>query len=188
VQIYIKYMVGQHCKMAVKEVLKELGLHFIISDKGIVDIMENITTKQREALSVALLKSGLELMDEKKVVLFGKIKTIIAEMVYHFDEFSTINFPHYLSEKLNCDYTYMANLFSEIQGITIEQFIIFNKIERIKEMIVYEGLSPAEIAIKMHYNNVVHLSHQFKKNSGSTLSHFMELKGIRRKAIEEVVY
>lgn len=179
-------MVSARCKMVVKEELKKLGLHFIVVDLGEVDIMENITLEQRELLKKELLKSGLELMDDKRAVLIEKIKNVIIEMVHHTDEFIKVNFSNYLSEKLNHDYTYMANLFSEVQGTTIEQFIISHKIERIKELIIYGELNITEIAWKMNYSSVAHLSNQFKKMTGLSPSHFKQLKDKRRSPIEEI--
>ena len=114
-------MVSMRCKMVVKEELKKLGLHFIIVEMGVADIMEDISTQQREQIRIALLKSGLELMDNKKAVLIEKIKNVIIEMVHYSDELPKTNFSDYLSEKLNYDYTYLANLFSEVQGTTIEK-------------------------------------------------------------------
>jgi AraC-like DNA-binding protein len=172
--------------MVVKDELKKLGLHFIIIDMGVVDIMENITPEQREDIGAALHKSGLELMDDKKAVLIEKVKNVIIEMVHYSDELPKTNFSDYLSEKLKYDYTYLANLFSEVQGTTIEKFIIAHKIERVKELIIYDELSLTEIAWKMHYSSVAHLSNQFKKITGLTPSHFKTLKSKRRKAIEDV--
>ena len=169
-------MVSNRCKMAVKEELKKLGLHFIVVDLGEVEIMENISAEQREQLKIALLNSGLELMDDKRAVLIEKIKNTIIEMVHHTDEIIKINFSDFLSEKLNYDYTYLANLFSEVQGTTIEQFIISHKIERIKELIIYDELNITEIAWKMNYSSVAHLSNQFKKVTGLSPSHFKQLK------------
>jgi AraC-like DNA-binding protein len=185
-KLYIKYMVSIRCKMIVKEELKKLGLHFIITDMGVVDIMENITAEQREQIKIALLKSGLELMDDKKALLIDKIKNIIVERVYYSDELPKTNFSDFLSEKLNCDYTYLANLFSEVQGTTIEKFIISHKIERVKELIIYDELNLTEIAWKAHYSSVAHLSNQFKKITGLSPSHFKKLKNKRRKAIDVV--
>lgn len=179
-------MVSQRCKMVVKEELKKLGLHYIIVDMGIVDIMENITKEQRGQIKTALLKSGLELMEDKKAVLIEKIKNTIIEMVHYMDELPKTNFSDYLSEKLNYDYTYMANLFSEVQGTTIEKYIILHKIERIKELIIYDELNLTEIAWKMHYSSVAHLSNQFKKITGLTPTHFKTLKKKRRIAIEDI--
>ncbi len=125
-------------------------------------------------------------MDDKKAVLIEKIKNIIIEMVHYKDELLKMNFSDYLSEKLNYDYTYLANLFSEVQGTTIEKFIISHKIERVKELIIYDELNLTEIAWKMHYSSVAHLSNQFKKITGLTPSHFKQLKNKRREAIEDV--
>lgn len=185
-KLYIKYMVSNRCKMAVKEELKKLGLHFIVVDLGEVEIMEKISTEQREELKKALLHSGLELMDDKRAVLIEKIKNVIIEMVHHTEEMIKVNFSNFLSEKLNHDYTYLANLFSEVQGTTIEQFIISHKIERIKELIIYGELNITEIAWKMNYSSVAHLSNQFKKATGLSPSHFKQLKDKRRSPLEEI--
>ncbi len=172
--------------MVVKEELKKLGLHFIVVDLGVVDIMEDINAEQREQIRIALRSSGLELMDDKKAVIIEKIKTAIIEMIHYKDDLIKVNFSDYLSEKLNYDYTYLANLFSEIQGTTIEKFIIAHKIERVKELIIYDELNLTEIAWMMHYSSVAHLSNQFKKITGLTPSHFKSLKTKRRQAIEDV--
>lgn len=179
-------MVSNRCKMTVKEELKKLGLHFIFVDLGEIEVMESITQDQRNELKQALYDSGLELMDDKRSMLIEKIKTVIIEMVHHSDEPIKINFSNYLSEKLSHDYTYLANLFSEIQGTTIEQFIISHKVERIKELIIYGELNITEIAWKMNYSSVAHLSNQFKKVTGLSPTHFKQLKDKRRNPLEEV--
>jgi AraC-like DNA-binding protein len=171
--------------MLVKDELKKLGLHFIV-DMGVVDIMEDLTPGQREELKTALLRSGLELMDDKRAVLIEKIKKVIIEMIHYTDELPKVNFSDYLSEKLDYDYTYLANLFSEVEGTTIEKFIIAHKIERVKELIIYDELNLTEIAWNMHYSSVAHLSNQFKKITGLTPSHFKNLKDKRRNPIEEI--
>jgi AraC-like DNA-binding protein len=170
----------------VKEELKKLGLHFMVIDLGEVEIMETLSETQREQVRVALMNSGLELMDDKRAVLIERIKNTIIEMVHYSDELIKINFSDFLSEKLHYDYTYLANLFSEVQGTTIAQFIISHKIERIKELIIYDELSISEIAWKMNYSSVSHLSHQFKKITGLSPSHFKQLKNKRRTPIEEI--
>lgn len=185
-KLYIKYMVSNRCKMVVKEELKKLGLHFIVVDLGEVEIMENISAEQREQVKTALFDSGLELMDDKRAVLIEKIKNAIVELVHHTDGLIKMNISDYLSEKLNHDYTYLANLFSEVQGTTIEKFIISHKIERIKELIIYDELNITEIAWKMNYSSVAHLSNQFKKVTGLSPSHFKQLKTKRRSPIEEI--
>jgi YesN/AraC family two-component response regulator len=179
-------MVSNRCKMAVKDELRKLGLHFIVVDLGEVEIMENITMSQRELLKANLINSGLELMDDKRAMLIEKIKNVIIEMVHHSDEIIKINFSDYLSEKMNHDYTYLSNLFSEVQGTTIEHFIISHKIERIKELIIYGEHNITEIAWKMGYSSVAHLSSQFKKVTGLSPSHFKQLKDKRRSPIEEI--
>jgi AraC-like DNA-binding protein len=179
-------MVSIRCKMMVKEELKKLGLHYGGVELGEVQIKENINAEQRAQLKTALLKSGLELMDDKKAILIEKIKNVIIEMVHYEDELSKTNFSDYMSEKLNYDYTYLANLFSETKGITIEHFIILHKIERVKELIIYDELNLSEIAWKLHYSSVAHLSHQFKKITGLTPSYFKSLKRKKRNTLENV--
>jgi AraC-like DNA-binding protein len=179
-------MVSNRCKMLVREELKRLGLHFVLVDLGIVDIMENITADQREEIRTSLHNFGLELMDGKKAMLIEMIKNAIIEMVHYKKESIKINFSDYLSEKLNHDYTYLANLFSEVQGITIEQFMIKHKIERVKELIIYDELNLTQIALMMRYSSVAHLSNQFKKITGLSPSHFKNLKEKRRTPIEEI--
>lgn len=179
-------MVSTRCKMMVKEALRKLGLHFIVVDLGIVDVMETLTKEQKEALQILLLNVGLELMDDKKAMLIEKIKNVIIEMVHYADELPKTNFSDFISKKLDYDYTYLANLFSEVQGTTIEQYIISHKIERIKELIVYGEMNITEIANKMNYSSVAHLSSQFKKATGLTPSHFKQLKEKRRIPIEEI--
>lgn len=172
--------------MAVKDALKKLGLHFIVVDLGEVEVMETITAEQREHLTHILRESGLELMDDKRAVLVERIKNSIIEMVHYNEEQIKVNFSDFISNKLKHDYTYLANLFSEIQGTTIEHFIISHKIERIKELIIYDELNITEIAWKMNYSSVAHLSNQFKKVTGLSPSHFKQLKNKRRKPIEEI--
>lgn len=179
-------MVSNRCKLAVKEVLKNLGLHFVVVDLGEVEIMENLSPEQRARLKADLVLSGLELMDDRKGILIERIKNAVVEMVHHSDENLKTNFSDYLSDKLGYDYTYLANLFSEVQGSTIGQFIIAHKIERIKELIIYGELNISEIAWKMNYSSVAHLSNQFKKATGLTPTHFKQMKNKRRSPIEEV--
>jgi YesN/AraC family two-component response regulator len=178
-------MVSSRCKMVVKEELNKLGLHFIFADLGVVDIMETLTEEQHNEIKIALLRSGLELMDDKKALLIEKIKKVIIEMVHYSDDIPKVNLSDYLSKHLNYDYTYMAGLFSEVQGITLEKYLISYKIEKVKELIVYDQLSLSEIAWKMHYSSVAHLSNQFKKITGLTPSHFKSLKDKREKTIED---
>ena len=184
--LYIKYMVSLRCKMMVKEELKKIGLHHVIIDLGVVEILEDITPEQFDLLKTNLAMSGLELLDDKKAILIEKIKDVIIEMVHYTDELPKVNYSDYISEKLNQDYTYLSNLFSEVQGTTIEQFIISHKTERIKELIIYGELNITEIAWKMNYSSVAHLSSQFKKATGLSPSHFKLLKDKRRSPIEDI--
>jgi AraC-like DNA-binding protein len=185
-KLYIKYMVSTRCKMVVKEELKKLRLHFIMVELGEIEIMENISAEQRQQLNTALLNSGLELMDDKKTVLIEKIKIVITEMVHYGSELPKTNYSDYISEKLHYDYTYLSNIFSEVKGITIQQFIIIHKIEKIKELIIYDEMSITEIAERMNYSSVAHLSAQFKKITGLPPSHFKKMKDKRRIPIEEI--
>lgn len=179
-------MVCIRCKMLVKEELEKLGLHCISAELGEAEVLETIAAGQHEQIKIALLKWGLELMDDKKSVLIQKIKNVIVELVHYTEEPLVINFSEFLSRKLNHDYTYLANLFSEVQGITIERFIITHKIERVKELLVYNELNLTEIAYLMHYSSVSHLSNQFKKVTGLTPSHFKQLKEKRRSMLDDV--
>ncbi|MDX9747350.1 MAG: helix-turn-helix transcriptional regulator [Paludibacter sp.] len=185
-KIFIKYMVSLRCKMVVKEEIRKLGLHFILVDLGEIEIMEDITEAQREELKLALRPSGLELIDDKRAVLIEKIKTVIVEMVHYSDELPKINYSDFISQKLHYDYTYLSNLFSEVKGITIQQYIIVHKIERVKELLLYDELNLTEISYRMQYSSVAHLSNQFKKITGLTPSAFKHLKFKHRNAIEEI--
>jgi AraC-like DNA-binding protein len=179
-------MVSNRCKLAVKEELKKLGLHFIVVDLGEVEVMEDLTPAQLDQLQRGLIASGLELMDDKKAVLIEKIKNVITEMIHHSEELPKVNYSDYISERLDYDYTYLSNLFSEVKGITIQQFIIIHKIERVKELLFYDELNLTEISFKMHYSSVAHLSNQFKKITGLSPSAYKQLKDKRRSSIEEL--
>jgi len=172
--------------MVVKDELTKLGLHYSSVELGEAEIMESISAGQHDEIKIALLKSGLELMDDKKSVLIQKIKNVIIDLVHYSEEPLTVKFSEYLSQKLNHDYTYLANLFSEVLGTTIEKFLISHKIERVKELLVYDELNLTEIAYLMHYSSVAHLSAQFKKITGLTPSHFKQLKEKRRNMLENM--
>ncbi len=172
--------------MIVKEELTKLRLHFVIVDLGMVETLEDITELQREQLKVNLLKSGLELLDDKKSILIEKIKNIIIEMIHYTDEIPRVNYSEYISEKLKYDYTYLSNIFSEVKGITIQQFIIIHKIERVKELLLYDELNLSEISYKLHYSSVAHLSNQFKKVTGLSPSFFKKLKQKRRGSLQNL--
>ena len=179
-------MVCIRCKMVVKEELAKLGIAHAIVELGEVDIISPFTSVLHDQLKERLTKFGLELMDDKKSVLIQRIKNVIVELVHYSEEPLAVNFSVFLSEKLNHDYTYMANLFSEVQGTTIEKFIISHKIERVKELLVYDELNLTEIAYLMHYSSVAHLSAQFKKVTGLTPSYFKQMKDKRRNMLEDM--
>jgi AraC-like DNA-binding protein len=170
----------------VKEELKKLGLHYVNVDLGTIEIMEDITDFQRDALRKNLKKYGLELLDDKRKIIIEKIKSVIIEMIHYSDELPKVNYSDYISEKLGYDYTYLANTFSEVKGITIQQFIIMHKIERIKELLLYDELNLTEISYLLHYSSVSHLSNQFKKITGLTPSYYKKLKKKRLKNLEDL--
>ncbi len=184
--IYIKYMVSLRCKMVVKQELQKLGLHYVNVELGTIEILENITDIQRAQLLKNLKIYGLELLDNKRNIIIAKIKALIIEMIHYSDELPNVNYSDYISEKLEYDYTYLANTFSEVKGITIQQFIIINKIERAKELLLYDELNLTEISYKLHYSSVAHLSNQFKKVTGLTPSFFKKLKDKRFKNLEDL--
>ena len=185
-KLYIKYMVSIRCKMVVKEELDKLDLRYVIVDLGTVEVIDDLTIKQRNELKLGLLKSGLELMDDKKSVLIEKIKNVIIEMVHYNDELPKVNYSDYISEKLDLDYTHISKIFSEVKGITIEQFVIAHKIERVKELLLYDELNLTQISYMLNYSSVSHLSRQFKKVTGLTPSFFKQLKDKKRIALENI--
>jgi AraC-like DNA-binding protein len=179
-KLFIKNMVCIRCQMVVKSELEKLGMNFSAVELGEVEIIGKVSKDQLDSLSAALKLTGLELMEDNKTILVEKIKTLIIELIHYSDEQIKINLSDYLSEKLNHNYTYLSNLFSEVKGTTIEQFYLANKIERVKELLVYDELNLTEIAWKLHYSSVSHLSNQFKKMTGLTPSHFKNLKNKKR--------
>ena len=185
-KLFIKNMVSNRCKMIVKSELEELGLHFIMVQLGEVEILEDLTADCQNLLNDRLKLSGLGLLDDKKSMLIEKIKNIIIELVHFSDKQLIVNFSDYLSEKLNYNYTYLANLFSENQGTTIEHFLLTHKIERVKELLVYDEISLTEIAWKLHYSSVAHLSNQFKKMTGLTPSSYKNFRLKRRSGSEKI--
>lgn len=177
-------MVCDRCKMVVRAELDKMGLQHTYIEYGEAEILADMTPDMKNQLNSALKKSGLELMDDKKSMLIEKIKLLIVDLVHHSGEPLKKNLSDYLSEKLKYDYTYLANLFSEVQGTTIEKFYILHKIEKVKELLVYDELNLKEIAFKLHYSSVAHLSSQFKKQTGYTPSHFKQLKHRKRIPLE----
>lgn len=179
-------MVSLRCKMVVKAELDKMKLKHTIVELGEVEIMEDLSANKHDQLKAALLKSGLELMDDQRAILVERIKNIIVEMVHYTDELPKVNFSVFLSKKLNQNYNHLATLFSEVKGTSIEHYIIMHKIERVKELIIYDELSLSEIADKLHYSSVAHLSTQFKKVTGLTPSFFKSLKHQKRTVLENL--
>lgn len=178
-------MVSLRCKMLVKEELQNIGINNANIELGMIELFEEITEQQLLQLKTQLLKSGLEIMENKKSILIEKIKNVIIEIIHYSDELPKINYSDYLSEKLGYDYTYLANLFSEVTGITIQQFIIIHKIERVKELLIYNELNLTEISYKLQYSSVAHLSNQFKKITGLTPTFYKNITNKRKKNLED---
>ncbi len=185
-KLYIKYMVSLRCKMLVKNELENLGINCISVDLGMAEIEDDITEEQLETFKKNLKKAGLELLDDKKHILVEKIKNVIIEMIHYADEVPNVNDSDYISEKLGYNYTYLSNVFSEVKGMTIQQYIIKHKIEAAKELLLYDELTLTEIAYKLNYSSVAHLSNQFKKVTGLTPTYFKEMKEKRDKNLEEL--
>jgi len=179
-------MVSLRCKMVVQEELKKLGLNYIAVDLGVAEIQEDMTEAQREQLKESLLKSGLELLEDKRAILIEKIKNAIVEMIHFSDELPKENYSDYISGKLGYDYTYLANTFSEVKGVTIQQYIILHKIEKVKELLLYDELNLTEISYRLHYSSVAHLSNQFKKITGLSPSFYKQLKQKRNENLENM--
>jgi AraC-like DNA-binding protein len=180
-------MVSSRCKDLVLTELQNLGVksQYVMVDLGMVEILETITENQLKILEEKLRKSGLEVLDFKKSKLIDKIKDAIVEMVQD-ENLPVTKYSDFLSKKLKLDYTYMANMFSDVKGITIQQFIIINKIEKVKELLLYNGFSLTEIAYRMNYSSVAHLSHQFKKVTGLTPSFYKQIRQKRENAMSDV--
>ena len=169
-------MVSLRCKMIVAELLDALNLRYTELDLGTVEINDPVPEEIREKLRASLLSSGLELLDDKKQILVERIKAVIIEMIHYSEKVSKSKYSTHISEKLGYDYTYLSNIFSEVKGITIQQYIILNKIEKVKELLLYDELNLTEISYRLNYSSVGHLSNQFKKITGLSPSYFKELK------------
>ncbi|MET3530663.1 AraC-like DNA-binding protein [Chryseobacterium flavum] len=185
-KLYIKYMVSLRCKMVVHQELERLGIKNAVVDLGTVELLDDISSEQRQILKENLLKTGLEVLDDKKSILIEKIKNVVIEMIHYSDEFPKENFSDYVSEKLGYDYTYLANTFSEVKGMTLQHFIIINKVEKVKELLLYDELNLTEISYKLNYSSVAHLSNQFKKITGLSPSFYKQLKQRRLGNLEDL--
>jgi AraC-like DNA-binding protein len=185
-KLYIKYMVGLQCKMAVVAELKNLSLPYLSVELCTIELPNAPTAEQREQLRVALLRSGLEILDDPKAILIEKIKSVIIEMIHYDKGLTNVNYSDYLSEKLGYNYAYLSNMFSEVKGSTIQQFIIQHKIERVKELLSYDEYNLTQISHMLHYSSAAHLSNQFKKITGLCPSSFKKLKQNRRRSLNDV--
>jgi AraC-like DNA-binding protein len=186
VKLYVKYMVSLRCILKVKEELKKLGIWYVVVDLGVIEILEEISNEQREQLRINLLKSGLELLDDHRSILIERIKNVIVEMIHYAEELPKVNYSDYISEKLGYDYTYLSNIFSEVKGITLQQYIIIHRIEKVKELLLYDELNLTEISYRLQYSSVAHLSNQFKKITGLTPSFYKQLKKKRKGNLENL--
>jgi len=185
-KVYIKNMVCNRCIMVVRTELGKLGFHPVNLTLGEAEIDGELTDKDKQTINNHLQTFGFELIDDKKSRLIGQIKSSIIELVHQHNSELNSNLSDYLSNKLHHDYTYLSNLFSEVEGTTIEKYYITQKIEKVKELLVYDELSLSEIAYQLNYSSVAHLSNQFKKVTGLTPSHFKNIKAVKRKPLDEV--
>ncbi|SNS21203.1 AraC-type DNA-binding protein [Belliella buryatensis] len=185
-KIFIQYMVSLRCKLMVKSELEKLNIKYKSVELGEVMLFKNLSKTKKEKLKKGLHRSGLELMDDKNSMLIEKIINIIVEMVHYSDDVPKVNFSVFLSEKMGQDYHKLAGIFSKTKGMTIEQFIINHKVERIKELIIYDELNFTEISHIMHYNSISHLSRQFKQVTGLTPSFFKSMSHRQRFNLEDL--
>lgn len=186
-KFYIKNMVCNRCKLAVRSELEKAGAAVLRVDLGEAEIKGELTVKQKQQLVSRLESLGFELIDDKKSRTIEKIKNVIVESIQnHNADTPKLNYSRLIALKLNKDYTYLTNLFSEVEGITIEKFIISQKVERVKELLVYDELSLSEIAYMLGYSSISHLSNQFKKVTGLTPSHFKSVGSRKRKSLDEI--
>jgi len=172
--------------MVVKSEFEKLDISLRTVELGKVGTSNNITQEKLKLLDNNLKLFGLELIENRKIILVEKIKTAIVILIHYSDVELKINLSDYLSEKLNYNYTYLANLFSKVKGITIEKFYLTHKIEKVKELIIYDEFNLSEIAYKMHYSSIAHLSNQFRKTTGLAPSQFRRLQHKNRLSLEQV--
>jgi len=186
IKLHIKYMVSHRCKLKVKEELKKLNIRYVVVDLGVVEIFKDISPEIRELLKLNLKKSGLELLDDRRSIIIERIQNAVVEMIHFSDELPKINFSDFISEKIGLDYTYLSNIFAEVKGITLQNFIIMHKIEKVKELLFYDELNLSEISYRLQYSSVGHLSAQFKKITGLTPSFYKQLKKTRTVNLENL--
>ncbi len=184
--LHIKNMVCNRCKILVKDELIKFGLHPTSIELGDVEIREELTGKRKDKLNKVLQSFGFDLIDDKKSRLIEKIKNTIVELVHYSDEQLKTNFSEHISKKLHHDYSYLSNLFSEVEVTTIEKYFIAQKIEKVKELLKYDELSLSEIADRLNYSSTAYLSNQFKKQTGLTPSFYKSLKQNKRQNIDDL--
>jgi AraC-like DNA-binding protein len=186
VKLYIKYMVSLRCKIKVKEELRKLNIRYGVVDLGLVEIYKDVSPEIRELLKVNLSKSGLELLDDKKSIMIERIQNAVVEMIHYSNEEIKVNFSDYISEKTGLNYTYLSNMFAEVKGYTLQNFIIMHKIEKVKELLFYDELNLTEISYRLQYSSVAHLSAQFKKITGLSPSFYKKLRKARKVNLENL--
>jgi AraC-like DNA-binding protein len=185
-KLYVKNMVCDRCRWVVKTEIEKLGFNANVIDLGEVELEANIDAKQKNQIKIALEKFGFELIDDKKSKIIEKIKTLIIDLVHQKNNELSTNLSEYLSNQLSQDYSSLSNLFSEVEDVTIEKYFISQKIEKVKELLVYDELTLSEIAFQLNYSSVAYLSNQFKKTTGFSPSHYKQLKDKKRKQIEDL--
>ena len=179
-------MVCNRCKMVVQSELEKIGLKTISVELGEVELLQDLTTNEKHAVAKILSQLGFELLDDKISRTIERIKNLIVDLVHHQNQELKTNLSDYLAEQLMQDYSSLSNLFSEVEGTTIERYFIAQKIEKVKELLTYNELTLTEIAMQLNYSNVAHLSNQFKKTTGFTPSYFKQLKDKKRKQIDDL--
>ncbi|MGV3631285.1 MAG: AraC family transcriptional regulator [Bacteroidota bacterium] len=185
-KLYIKNMVCERCKMVVKTELEKLGLHPIAVQLGEAEFSVELTAQEIEAVQSALTQFGFELIDDRKSRVINKIKTLIIDLVHHQYHKLPVNLSEYIVEHIPMDYSYISSLFTQVENTTIEHFYIRQKIEKVKELLVYDELNLNEISDHLNYSSASHLSKQFKKITGVTPLHFKRLKEQKRIPIENL--
>lgn len=184
--LYIRNMVCDRCLMAVRQVLNDEGIEYRHLQLGEVELSAKISVEQLEKLAVRLKSIGFELLDDKKSRIVEKIKSTIISIIHHSDEELNLKLSALLTDKLGMDYHYLTTLFSSVEGITIEKYTILQRIEKVKELMMYNEMTLSEIAFDMGYSSVQHLSQQFKKVTGLTPTQFRELKENTRKPLDSI--
>lgn len=184
--LYVKNMVCNRCVLAVQNELKKLGITAQRVDLGEVILENELSAEVKSVVKERLTELGFDLLDDKKSRLIGKIKTIIIELVHYRSGESKYNLSEVLSSELRLDYTYLSNLFSEVEGSTIEKYFIAQKIEKVKELLVYDELSLSEIAFRLNYSSPAYLSNQFKRVTGLTPTRFKQIKENKRKPLDKL--